>query len=120
MIKKRPGSRPVDIYEDDQGLVFLVDLPGVEKEAVCVEIKGQTLTIRGERAGAEPPPETRRIRTERCFGPFHRSFAIGREMDPKRIRAAFSKGVLKVTILRPEAEAPKKVTISMKKNKTTS
>jgi HSP20 family molecular chaperone IbpA len=63
----------VDIYETDDALVLTVDLPGVSKEAVSIEIHQNTLMLRGERTPEAGVNDERYHRTERAYGPFQRS-----------------------------------------------
>ena len=64
---------PVDIYETDEALILTVDLPGVSKEAVSIEIHQNTLMLRGERTPEAGVNDERYHRTERAYGPFQRS-----------------------------------------------
>ncbi|MDA8138828.1 MAG: Hsp20/alpha crystallin family protein, partial [Desulfobacteraceae bacterium] len=66
----------VDIYETDEGVVIQVDLPGVKKEDVSVEVKNSLLTIQGHRNIDAPVDEERYYRRERNCGTFQRSFTL--------------------------------------------
>ena len=104
--------RPVvDIYETEDGLIVLAELPGVRKEDVSVEVKDKVLTVKGERKPDEQVPGDSYYRRERCFGTFQRSFTLDNPVDPERISARFKDGVLKISIARPEMEEPKQISV---------
>lgn len=103
----------VDIYEVQDGAVIKVDLPGVVKSDVAVEVKENILTIRGERKIDSSIPEERYYRRERTCGKFQRSFALRSMISPDNIKASFKSGVLTVEIPKPEVEKPKQVSVSI-------
>lgn len=106
----KPG---VDIYESEGGLKLLVDLPGLEKNNVAVELRETILTLRGERHFEDDVAEDRFIRRERCQGSFQRSFNLGVVVAPESIRARFKDGVLEITIPRPEEPQSKKINVDI-------
>lgn len=103
----------VDIYETDDGVVIQVDLPGVRKEDVSVEVKNNILTIQGHRAVETTVDEDRYYRRERSCGTFQRSFTMRSAVSPESIKAGFKNGVLTVQIPKPEEEKPKKISVSI-------
>jgi HSP20 family protein len=103
----------VDIYEAENGLVLIAELPGINKEAVSVEIKDNVLTLKGERHREPQIKEEHYYRQERCFGTFQRSFTLRERVRPELIKATFKDGVLKVEIPTLEEEKPKKVTVNV-------
>jgi HSP20 family protein len=103
----------VDIYDTDQGLAIEADLPGVKKEDVSVEIKDSVLTLSGNRMLDVEVANERYLRKERCFGGFSRSFNLEQIVDPSKVTAQFKNGVLKIGILNPEKEKPKKITVNI-------
>lgn len=88
---------PVDVYEDDEGLILVVDLPGVRRDDIDLRIDDTGLTVEGERARTE---SSSGIRLERPAGRFRRSFRIGIPLDPSGARATYREGVLRITIPR--------------------
>ncbi len=106
--------RPVvDIYEMDDGLVVKAELPGVKKEDVSVEVKDNVLTLKGDRKGNSDVSDDKFYCRERCFGTFQRSFSLDYHVDPARINARFSDGVLEITIAKPEKEIPREITVNI-------
>lgn len=103
----------VDIYEADSGVVLEVDLPGVEKQDVSVEIKENILSIKGQRTLQTEADDDRYYRRERCFGTFQRAFAMRNLVAPDSIKASFKNGVLKIELPRPEQEKLRPVTVDI-------
>ena len=103
----------VDIYEAENGIVLAVELPGVGKENVAVEVKDDVLTLKGERLADPAISEESYYRRERLFGPFKRSFTLHQNIKPDQIKATFKDGILQVEIPRPVPEQPKQVTVNV-------
>src|SRR5918999_2071215 len=102
---------PVDIYETDEALILTVDLPGVPKEAVSIEIHQNTLMLRGERKPAAEVPADRYHRTERAYGAFQRSFVLPTLVDQEHVQATYHDGVLELRLPKSEAAKPKRIAI---------
>jgi HSP20 family protein len=103
----------VDIYETEAGAVLEVELPGVGKENVTVEVKDNVLTLKGERfARSDIKPEAY-YRQERCYGTFQRSFTLHHNIQPNLIKATFKDGMLEIEIPRPAEEQPKQITVEV-------
>jgi HSP20 family protein len=103
----------VDIFEEDEGVVIQVDLPGVNKEDVSVEVKNNLLVIQGHRQTDTGVSDDRYYRRERSCGTFKRSFSLRTAIAPESIKAAFKNGVLTIRIPKPEEEKPKKISVSV-------
>jgi HSP20 family protein len=104
---------PVDIYETNDGVVLKVELPGIKKEDVSVEIKDNVLALKGERLLDPEIKDEKYYRKERSFGKFNRSFSLQEPIKPDLIKASFKDGVLTIEIPRPEEEKPKQVTVNI-------
>jgi HSP20 family molecular chaperone IbpA len=99
---------PVDIYEDDQGLVVLADLPGVEPSGLDVRVDRGVLTIQGRAAhlAAGNP-----ISREYQLTGFFRQFQLPDEVDPGRISAELKHGVLTLRLPRTERAQPRRIEV---------
>ena len=104
---------PVDIYETGDGIVLKVELPGINKADVSLEVKDNVLTIKGERLLDPTIKDEQYYRKERSFGKFNRSFSLQEQIKPDLIKASFKDGVLTIEIPRPEEEKPKQVTVNI-------
>ncbi|MGM0493839.1 MAG: Hsp20/alpha crystallin family protein [Armatimonadota bacterium] len=100
-------SPPVDILAGDEQVVMLVELPGMSREDVSVEVENGTVTIRGTREGNGDGEHYLR---ERPTGEFSRSFSLAWELDPDSVSAKLEEGVLRVTVARTERERTIEVT----------
>jgi HSP20 family protein len=103
----------VDIYDAENGIVVAVELPGVSKESVSVEVKDDVLTLKGERLADPAVSEDSYYRRERLFGPFKRSFTLHQNVKPDQIKATFKDGILQIEIPRPMQEQPKQITVNV-------
>ena len=101
----------VDIYEDDDNIVIKAEIPGVEKDAIHVDVKGRVLTLKGERRNESEVKEDRFYRREMSYGRFERAFTLPAEADPEKIKADFKDGVLKVKVPKPEEHKPRQITV---------
>ena len=104
---------PVDIYETDDGIVLKVELPGVNKDDVSVEVKDNVLTLKGERLLDPEIKDDHYYRKERSFGKFNRSFSLQEPIKPDLIKAGFKVGILTIEVPRPEEEKPKQITVNI-------
>jgi HSP20 family protein len=91
--------------------VIEMDLPGVGKEQIRIEVNENVLTVHGERTGERQVPESRYYRKERCLGTFHRAFHLPFTVAPADVTARFRNGVLVILIARPASEKPRQVHI---------
>lgn len=103
----------VDIYETDSGVTLRVDLPGVKKENVSVEIKENILTLKGERIDECAVRQENYLRRERCCGRFQRAFNLQYTVSPDKVKARFKDGVLDVEIPKPEEEVAKRIKVDI-------
>jgi HSP20 family protein len=103
----------VDIYEVDDGIVIKVDLPGVKKADVSVEVKDNLLTLKGLRLETPDAQDNCYYRKERGSGPFRRAFTLQYNVLPDTIKASFKNGVLKVSVPEPEEEKPRKIRVNI-------
>jgi len=103
----------VDIYETETGVILAVELPGVGKKNVAVEVKDNILTLKGERLSKPEIKEENYYRQERCYGSFQRSFTLHHNIQPNLIKATFKDGMLEIEIPRPEEEQPKQITVNV-------
>jgi HSP20 family protein len=90
-----------------------VDLPGVKKEDIKVDVKENVLTISGERHSKEETKEKDYYRMESSFGKFSRSFTLPDNADVENIEASSDNGVLEVVIPKMASKASVK-SISVK------
>lgn len=99
---------PVDIYEDDQGLVVLADLPGVAPEGLDVRVERGVLTIQGR---AQHTARNDAVHREFDLAGFYRQFQLPDEIDSAKIDAEIKGGVLTVRLPRTEPAQPRRIQV---------
>ena len=103
---------PVDIYETNDALVIKAELPGFVKEDVSLEIKDNTLLLKGERRREGEVKEENYHRMERTYGAFQRSFLLPTMVDQEKVKATYKDGVLELRLPKIEAAKPKRIMIN--------
>jgi len=103
---------PVDVLDSEAAIVVTLDVPGVSKDDISIELDGCELTVSGERVRAAGDGEASYQRTERRFGSFARTLRLADGVDEAAISADYAAGVLTVTIPKPEEQKPRKIEIS--------
>ncbi len=107
------GWRPVvDAFVSDNGVNFVVDLPGVSKDDLQLSVENNILTLSGERDRGWDHEASSGSRAERAFGKFQRSFALPQSVDANKVEATLENGVLNIFV--PKAEEAKPKTINIK------
>lgn len=103
----------MDLVENGDNFVLRADLPGLSESDVNIELEDNVLTVSGERGSEHEERNEGYYRVERAFGSFSRSLTLPEGIDPEGIKASFDRGVLEVTIPKPEERKPRKVAISV-------
>ena len=104
----------IDVFERDKHLVTRVDLPGLKKEDVHVEVTDGHLALSGERKHEKEEKKENVYRTEREYGSFYRAIPLPEGVKLEDVKATFADGVLEVSVplpARPEAPPVRKVEI---------
>ena len=103
-------SPALDIVETDQDFQVSLDIPGIKKEDIKIEVKDRSLLVSGERK-REVKDEHGMNRSERSFGQFTRTLQLPLNVDTTKIEAQYEDGVLKLTIPKSEAAQPRLIDI---------
>ena len=103
----------VDIFDTEQSIIILADLPGIRKQDIIVDVKGNRLTIKGQRKSLNDIDDNCCTCRERVFGSFLRSFILPEHMAPEKISAKFKDGVLEIEIPKPFGEKPKQISVDV-------
>ncbi len=106
-------SPAVDIYETADSLVIKAEIPGVDKNDISVEVKDNTLYLKGERKFEKGIKEENYHRMERSYGSFSRVFSLPTTVDQNKVKASYKNGVLEITIPKIEEAKPKQITVEV-------
>jgi HSP20 family protein len=111
-----PWMPALEVFEKNGNLHIKMDLPGLKKEDVTIEVMAEGITIKGERKLelTEEKKEEGYFRSERTYGEFCRFVPLPEGAMTDKIEASFKDGVLEVLTPIPKAEKvlPKKVAIT--------
>jgi HSP20 family protein len=102
---------PIDIYETDEGLVLIADLPGVSVKSLELQVQNNKLTLLGRVPGVVPP-NARLLHKEYEEGDFLRSFILSEDVDHERVTARLNNGVLEVVLPRAAKSAPRRIQVN--------
>ena len=101
------GSYPkVNVYEYDDKIGIVAEIPGLDKKNVSVEVEENVLTISGDKHGVEDEG-AKCITRELKHSSFKRSFNLGDHLDGDNVSATFKDGMLSISIPKKEPELPK-------------
>ena len=110
----RPWAPAVDIYENENELVLKADVPAIKLEDIKIEIENGTLTIQGERKFEKSEGKGGYHRIERSYGSFVRCFSLPETVDPEKVNAEYTGGVLTVTLAKKEVAKPRSIKVEVK------
>ena len=103
-------SPDLDMFEKDNRLIARIDLPGMKKEDVKVEVADGRLTISGERKHETEEKKESYYRSEREYGSFYRAVPLPENATTNGVKATFQNGVLEVSVpLEVRSEAKPRV-----------
>jgi HSP20 family protein len=101
----------VSVNESAEQVTVRVELPGVSKEDITVNVNNDVLTISGERKAPERKENEQYIRNEISYGKFERSLSLPYPVDVEKVMASQENGVLTVVLPKHENAKPKQITI---------
>jgi HSP20 family protein len=101
---------PVDIFETEDTLIVVADLPGVDKDGVDLRVEDGVLTIKGK-AKYNPPASI--LREEFNLQGYYRQFQLSDEVDQSKISAESKNGVLTITLPKAEKSKPKQIKVNV-------
>jgi HSP20 family protein len=107
-----------DVLVTDEDVRVYIDLPGVSRDDLEIELENDVLTVRGDRPFPYQSDDEGRAsqRIERGFGKFERVLRVPRGLDPASIDASLGNGVLTLRIPKPEPLKPHRIEIAGEAN----
>ena len=109
------GAYPkVNVYEYDETVDIIAEIPGLSKENVSVEVEEDVLIISGDKHKSRRMEEGGKcITRELKQSAFTRSFNLGEHLDGTKVIAKFEDGMLSISIPKKEPELPKKHSVKI-------
>ena len=100
-----------DLVEKDDAFHLRLDVPGMTKEDITINLQNGTLTVSGERTSERTDEGEEYVRVERAFGNFHRSFTLPDAVDEENIEATYEDGVLSINVPKTEESTRRQIEI---------
>jgi HSP20 family protein len=102
----------LDVWEEDDALVYAFDLPGLTQDAISVETEDGALTVSASRERETKVDRDRFHSFERRFGSFSRTVGLPQGVSDDQIEASYRNGVLEIRVPKPAQAKPKRIAIS--------
>lgn len=110
----RPGlvfTPEVDIFETDQEITVLADMPGVAADGMNIGLQNGVLTLSGDVKPWEGQDETD-VLVEFEIGKYYRQFTLSDDIDQSKIEAKLEDGVLRLTLPKAQKAVPRQITVT--------
>ena len=108
----RPSAMPMDAYRSGHEFVVAFDLPGVDPDAIDLNVERNVLTVRAERRPNPVGQDVEMQVAERPLGVFSRQLFLGDTLDSEHITASYDAGVLTLRIPVAEQAKPRRIEIT--------
>ena len=102
---------PINVFKQADDLLAIIELPGIDKNSLQIEAKGNTIRIAGKKAVSYPEGVSVH-RRERVAGEFDRTISLPVQLEPDGIKAEYRDGILALIMPRAERDKPRAIPIS--------
>lgn len=106
---RRTVAPPVDVYENEQEILLLADVPGADKSQLAVQFDRDQLSIKAPR---HDTASGSLLAGEYGVADYARSFVMPVAIDAERITAELDRGVLKVHLPKAASARPRQITVT--------
>ena len=103
---------PINVFRKGHDIVVVAEVPGVQRQDLQVEVKGNTLRIAGAKRTAQSEERSSVHRRERRAGEFDRSVTLPIEVDADNVKAECRDGLLALYLPRAERDKPRSIAIN--------
>ena len=103
---------PLNLWTSADGAIVAAEVPGVKPEELDITIRRDTVTLRGSREPEVTDDSATVQRQERMHGNFVRSIVLPFPADADKATAKFERGVLTLTLPRPENDKPRRINVA--------
>jgi HSP20 family protein len=106
-----PSYPAMNVWANEDGLIVTAEVPGVSIEDLEINVVNETLTLSGHREPEQVGEGARYHRQERGYGKFTRTIQLPFRVDPSKVDATLTNGMLRIELPRVEEEKPRKITV---------
>ncbi len=103
-----------DVFEDEQRVVVKLEVPGVDKDDLSIEVRGDTLIVSGEKRFEKESTEGRWRVMQCAYGSFHRAVPLPAAVRADDARATYRNGVLRVELPKMTPGKPKSIKVAVR------
>lgn len=112
VLESRRWNPAAEVFESEGALNFSIEVPGLEKDDLKVDVENGYLTVSGEKK-VESEEGKEYFRRERFYGKFTRTFKLPETVDTDNISANLTSGVLRIAMPRKEEAKPKQIEVKI-------
>lgn len=105
----------INVWQNDNGLIIKLELPGVDESDIDLSIVNDILSVKAVRNENESTENGEFLKRERENGVFGRSVKLPYRVETDEVKASLKNGILNIILPRAEADKPKKIAINTKK-----
>jgi HSP20 family protein len=102
-----------DVFEDDKRLVVRLEVPGMDKNDLEIEVQGNSLVVRGEKRFEREETEGRYRVLQCAYGNFRRSVPLPAQVLADQAKASYRNGVLRVELPKAQVEKPRTMKVNV-------
>jgi HSP20 family protein len=111
---ERGWSPAIDVAEDDEEFTVRAEVPGLAPEDLDVTVSANSLVLAGEKKESTEKEGKDFYHTESRYGSFHRSIPLPQTVDPEKVEAEYSNGVLEVRLKKSPSAVAKRIEVNVK------
>jgi len=107
-------SPTVDIEEDNESFLVKAEIPGLKKEDIKISVRGNLLSVSGERKHESEIKDKTFHRIERSYGKFSRTITLPSDVESDKVKATYKDGILTIILPKPESLKQKEIEVEVK------
>ncbi len=104
----------IDIEEDNGSFSVQAEIPGMKKEDIKISVRGNLLSIYGERQQESTTKNKTFHRIERSYGKFSRIITLPADVDPEKVKAVYKDGILTITLPKLDVTKHKEIDVEIR------
>ncbi len=113
MLSEQSWSPMMDVIENDKDITLQLDVPGMEKKDITIQMEEGSITIKGERKRENKEKSENYLHIERGYGAFLRRFPVPNYVDHDKIKASCKNGLLSIVMTKVPGKKPEAKTLKI-------